>query len=166
MTDDFDDKTPVDGTPLYLNSADAPTVEEAPPTPSLAKRLKDAVEQGKSLGSSFVLVVAAASAIYSFLHPEEEARDNYTILKPVVEATANDVRELRIRLDYFEKLMLMNGHRTGAPVTVDSITFVQPDVVAASPPGAEGEAEEMDASEPLPPAPPVDLPDAPWDEKH
>lgn len=131
--------------------------EQKPKT--FASKLKDALEHGKNASTAIVLVLSVLMGVYNFFAPEREARTAYSTLKPVVEQSANEIRELRIRLDYAEKMMLMkcsSGGRGPASVTEEPAvekSTMKPEDLLNSFLKIQGTSGG------------VQLPDAPWEKK-
>lgn len=115
--------------PTTETEKDDPTLDEKPEKPSFLKKLKETLEHGKAAATAIILLVTVVMTIYQHFRPEKEARTSYETLKPVVEDTANDVHDLKARMEYMEKLLMLQG--------------MSPKVVMMPPPTmAEGEPEE------------------------
>lgn len=90
---------------------------ETPGKKSFLSHLKDALEHGKAASLFIGLVASMVMGVYHFFAPELEARKAYATLKPVVEESANDLREvqaslkevdsLKTRLDTYERMLLL-----------------------------------------------------------
>jgi len=138
---------------------------ETPKTKTFATRLKEALEHAKNVSTAVVLVLSVLMGVYNFFAPEREARTSYTTLKPVVEQSANEIRELRIRLDYAEKMMLMGcqkpvAARVPASVTEDPIEKTEP-----TEPKTSDMFKHFMSITSAGASVPVRLPDAPWESR-
>lgn len=125
----------------------------------MSRNISDAFEHGKKLGLRLVVILTVSGTIYSSIFKtEEEARDYYTILQPVVEDASEkseiaSERAVKNSLDIAELKGLIDGlQRCQANLSS------KPDIEKSDGPKSKKSSGRMPDSSSPPPPDPISLP--------
>jgi hypothetical protein len=94
MTHNKAPKTDKPDTPRKEDESEKPTEVEA----FLIRLFRELLLNGRRLGVGGALVAALGMSGYSSFAPETEARTSYELLRPIVQATANDLIKFQAEL--------------------------------------------------------------------